>query len=71
MVVNIRDGPISIRILSYIGGIMMVVLGFFSFFGAFFTLNPVGALVQIYLFFFGWLIVFMEAKNAVLPKSIV
>ncbi|CAM9152555.1 unnamed protein product [Discosporangium mesarthrocarpum] len=71
LAIQIRDGPISVRILSYIGGIMLVVMGFFSFFGNFITLNAVGALVQVYLFFFGWVIVFLEGRNSVLPTSVV
>ncbi|CAM9801555.1 unnamed protein product [Ectocarpus sp. 6 AP-2014] len=71
MVLNMRDGPVSIKILSYIAGILLVVTGFFSFFGSFFTLHPVDAVVHLYMFAFGWAILLLEARSSILPKKIV
>eukprot|EP00752_Nemacystus_decipiens_P011359 g10093.t1 len=71
MVLKMREGPISIKVLSYIAGVMLVVTGFFSFFGSFFTLHPVDAVVHFYMFAFGWAILLLEAKSAILPQKIV
>ncbi|CAM9786722.1 unnamed protein product [Scytosiphon promiscuus] len=69
MVLKMRDGPVSIKILSYIAGIMLVVTSFFSFFGSFFTLHPVDAVVHHEEYRYPFHPV--GARSSILPRKIV
>ncbi|CAM9661752.1 unnamed protein product [Ascophyllum nodosum] len=67
---KLRNGSPSIKTLSYIAGGLLVTLGFFSFFIDFFTLHVVGAVVQLYMFVFGWAILVIEVRSKLLPAFI-
>lgn len=70
MVARLQDGPVSIKIMSYIGGCMLIFTGFFSFVGNFFTLHPIDAVVHLYMLIFGAVILLIESQSALVPSNI-
>ncbi|CAM9662027.1 unnamed protein product [Ascophyllum nodosum] len=67
---TLRNGTLSMKIFSYIAGVLLVALGFFSFFRHFLHLRVIAAVVQVYMFIFGWAILVIEVRSKLLPPII-
>ncbi|CAM9587647.1 unnamed protein product [Chrysoparadoxa australica] len=57
---NARDGPLSIRYAGMIGALALIIISFIGFFGEVWSIDPVNACVQLYLFVFGFPLLFVE-----------
>jgi len=66
-----REGPLSFRILAFLGGIGMIVAGLIDIIAdSIVTFNPAGLLVALYAFIFGILICAIEGKRFDIPDHI-
>mmetsp|Transcript_7034 Transcript_7034/g.10393 ORF Transcript_7034/g.10393 Transcript_7034/m.10393 type:complete len:286 (+) Transcript_7034:45-902(+) len=57
------DGNMSLTFLALVGGVAMMVTSIMGVVGRFLTLSWIGALFDVYIFFFGVLVVFLEWKK--------
>mmetsp|Transcript_5211 Transcript_5211/g.15316 ORF Transcript_5211/g.15316 Transcript_5211/m.15316 type:complete len:252 (-) Transcript_5211:853-1608(-) len=64
----VGDGPVTFRVLCLVGGLLMVFQGFFGFIGHFFTLSPLHAVIEVYMAFFGCIIIVLEGRNFLYPQ---
>lgn len=64
-----EEGDWSWKLLGMFGGLAMMAFGALSFMGDFFLLNWFGAVIDIYVFFFGALAVVLEYKESLLPQK--
>lgn len=65
-----QEGPLSFRILAFLGGIGMIVAGLIDIVADSMTFNPAGLLVALYAFIFGIIICAIEGKRFDIPDHI-
>lgn len=66
-----QEGPLSFRILAFLGGIGMIVAGLIDIIAdSIMTFNPAGLLVALYAFIFGIIICAIEGKRFDIPDHI-
>mmetsp|Transcript_27568 Transcript_27568/g.56556 ORF Transcript_27568/g.56556 Transcript_27568/m.56556 type:complete len:180 (+) Transcript_27568:73-612(+) len=63
------DGPMSFRMLGVLGGSAMIIFGFCAFLGKFFSFSMLEAVLQVYTFFFGFIIVMLEGQGMFYPAE--
>jgi len=64
------DGDLSLRLLAMLGGIAMVVTSVMGFIGHVFTLAFVKALLEIYTFFLGIVVLVLEGRQIPFPRGL-
>lgn len=64
-----EEGDWSWKILGMFGGLAMMFFGGMSVLGDFLFFNYFGAVIDIYVFFFGLLAVILEYKDSLLPQK--
>lgn len=64
-----REGPLSFRILAFLGGILMVVASVVTFIESIVPVSLPGMLIAIYAFLFGVLIIVIEGKVFEVPEE--
>lgn len=62
-----NEGYLPIRVLAQIGGLAMIVLSILGFINAIIHLNFLDALVEVYTFLLGLVVIILETKA--FPKS--
>jgi hypothetical protein len=70
MNVWVGEGPMTFRVASLIGGFIMIINGFFGFFGSFFGLRLLRAILSFYTLGFGFVIVMLEGRGMLYPPSV-
>jgi len=63
-----EEGDFSWKVLGMMGGLAMIFFGATSFLGDILFFNYFGAVIDIYVFFFGILAVILEYKDSLLPQ---
>jgi len=66
----VGEGPMTFRVAALAGGFVMILQGFYSFLGEFLTLSMLQAILDIYTFFFGFVIVMLEGRGFLYPSSV-
>ena len=65
-VANVRkvaeDGPLSFRVLAFLGGVLMIVTSILSVLSDVFTFSIMSSLISVYTFIFGLFILVLEGK---------
>jgi len=64
-----EEGDWSWKLLGMFGGLAMMFFGGMSILGDFFLFNYFGAVIDVYVFFFGLLAVVLEYKDSLLPQK--
>lgn len=66
----VGEGPMTFRVASLIGGFVMILNGFFGFFGSFFALQLLKTILCFYTLGFGFVIVMLEGRGMLYPPSV-
>ena len=64
-----REGPLTFRMLGFLGGLAMIISNGLSILERFFSFNFAGCLLAVYGVFFGVIIVLMDAPMPVICAS--
>mmetsp|Transcript_25114 Transcript_25114/g.49949 ORF Transcript_25114/g.49949 Transcript_25114/m.49949 type:complete len:255 (+) Transcript_25114:129-893(+) len=56
-------GPFSFKVMGYLGGMAMTCSSFLDILGQFVLFHPINALVSIYTFMFGLIVILLEGKE--------
>ena len=64
-----RDGPLTFRMLGFLGGLAMIISNGLAIMERFFSFNFARALIAIYGVFFGIIITLMDAPMPVMCSS--
>lgn len=58
-----QEGDVSIKTLGVIGGILLMVIASIEFVSNLISLHPVNALIELYIFFLGAVVIVLEGKK--------
>lgn len=64
------EGDFSIRLFALLGGLAMIVTSILGFIGKFVTLRWVNAIIAVYCFFFGIIMVMLEGRRIPFAKKL-
>lgn len=65
----VGEGPRSFRVFACVGGALMIAQGLFGFFNQFLSLSLLHAVLYIYIFFFGIVVLILEGRGPLYPAS--
>jgi hypothetical protein len=65
-----QDGDQSLRLLAFLGGVILIVVAGMEFTGKLLSLNIIGAFIEIYTFLIGVVVIILEGKDMILSTNL-